>query len=249
VTILAGAKPIFLREMLQFGMKLVRPTYVLSAMITPLFYMLVFGMGLGRQVRVDGGDYLSFLVPGLIGMAAMNNSFNWVASSINFARFYYRTWQIVMLSPVSPLAVVVGHVASGVARGLIAIVLIAAAGMVAGWRPEITLVLPISLLLEMGIFAAFGVIIGLKTKKSEDFNFYTNFLITPMGFFCGTFFPLSNLPSWLAAPIHLLPLTWVNIALRQPAFTGDAAMALGALAVFAFLMLLWACRTVANYQE
>jgi ABC-type multidrug transport system permease subunit len=47
---------------------------------------------------------------------------------------------------------------------------------------------------------------------------YTHFLITPMGFFCGTFFPLDNLPGWLALPMQALPLTQVTIALRQPGF-------------------------------
>lgn len=249
MTMLAGAKPIFMREMLLFWLKLERPSYVLSAMITPLFYMLVFGLGLGRQVRVGGGSYLSFLVPGLMGMATMTNSFTWVASNINFARFYYRTWQFVMLAPVSPFAVAVGYVVAGIVRALISVALIGLAGLAVGWRPSMTLVLPLALVLESSIFAAFGIVIGLKTKKSEDFNSYANFLITPMGFFCGTFFPLSSLPSWLAAPIRLLPLSQANIALRQAAFTGEAVFALGALTAFAFVLLVWACRTIVNYQE
>jgi ABC-type multidrug transport system permease subunit len=248
-TILTGAMPIFAREMLLYRVKLVRPTFVVSTLVTPLMYMLVFGLGLGRQVRVEGGDYLSFLVPGLMGMAAMHNAFNWVASGINIARFYHRTWQIVMLAPVSPLAVVVGNVAAGMARGLIASVLIGLAGIAAGWRPEPTLVLPLALLLETALFAALGMVIGLKTRGMEEHTTYTNFLITPMGFFCGTFFPLSNLPAWLAAPIHLLPLSQANAALRLGAFNGEAAIALGALAAFAVLLLAWAKRAVATYRE
>jgi ABC-type multidrug transport system permease subunit len=249
MSILAGAMPIFEREMLLYRVKLARPTFVVSALITPLMYMVVFGLGLGRQVRVDGGDYLSFLVPGLMGMAAMHNAFNWVASGINIARFYHRTWQIVMLAPVSPLAVVVGNVAAGMARGLIATLLVGLAGLAAGWRPEATAVLPLALLFETALFAAFGMVIGLKTRSTEEHTTYTNFLITPMGFFCGTFFPLSNLPDWLATPIHLLPLTHANIALRQGGFTSEAAVALAALAAFAAVLLVWACRTVAAYRE
>lgn len=248
-TVLTGAMPIFLREMLLYRVKLARPTFVLSTLVTPLMYMVVFGLGLGRQVRVEGGDYLSFLVPGLMGMAAMNNAFTWVAGGINFARFYHRTWQILMLAPVSPLAVVAGNVAAGMARGLIAAALVGLAGLAAGWRPEATLVLPAALLLETALFAALGMVIGVTTRKTEEHTTYTNFLINPMGFFCGTFFPLSNLPSWLAGPLHLLPLSQANIALRQPAFTVEAIISLAAMSAFVVLLPAWACRAVARYRE
>ena len=71
---LSGATAIFLREMQIFRLRIVRPTYALSSLITPLMYLLVFGLGLGRQVHIDGSDYLSFLIPGLIGMTAMSNA-------------------------------------------------------------------------------------------------------------------------------------------------------------------------------
>ena len=124
----------------------------------------------------------------------MNNAFNWVASAVNFSRFYYRTWPLVMLAPVSPLAICVGNIAAGIARGLIATALVAAVGLAAGWRPEPTPVFLLTLLLEMACFSALGMLIGVRTKTSEEHMAYTNFLITPMGFFCGTFFPLDNLP-------------------------------------------------------
>jgi ABC-type multidrug transport system permease subunit len=246
---LSGAWPIFLREMQLYRVKLSRPTFVVSALITPLMYLMVFGLGLGRQVQVAGGDYLSFLLPGLMGMAAMHNSFNWVASGINIARFYHRTWQIVMLAPVSPLAVVVGNVAAGVMRGLIAVTLLGVAGLLAGWRPAPTLALPLALLFETVLFAALGMVVGLKTRSTEEHTTYTNFLITPMGFFCGTFFPLSNLPGWLSGPLHLLPLTHATIALREASLSDTALTSLAVLAAFALVLLAWARRVVARYRE
>jgi ABC-type multidrug transport system permease subunit len=249
MSLLSGAGPIFRREMQLYRAKLARPTFVVSALVTPLMYLVVFGLGLGRQVRIDGGDYLTFLVPGLMGMAAMHNAFTWVASGINIARFYHRTWQIIMLAPVSPLAVVAGTVAAGMARGLFAATLVGLAGLAAGWHPTPTAAIPLALLLETALFAALGMVIGLSTRSTEEHTTYTNFLITPMGFFCGTFFPLANLPPWLSAPLHLLPLTHANIALRQSGLTGDALAALGILALFAVLLLGWAGRMVARYRE
>ena len=244
-----GALAIFVREMQIFRLRLSRPTYVVSALVTPLMYLVVFGLGLGRQVRIDGGDYLTFLVPGLIGMTAMNNAFNWVASAVNFSRFYYRTWPLVMLAPVSPLAICAGNIASGIARGLIATALVAAVGLAAGWRPEPTPVILLALLLEMACFSALGMLVGVRTKTSEEHMAYTNFLITPMGFFCGTFFPLDNLPAWLALPIQALPLTQATIALRQPGFTMEAMLSLCLLLLLFLVLLAFSIRAVARYSE
>lgn len=246
---LSGAQAIFLREMQIFRLRLSRPTYVVSALVTPLMYLVVFGLGLGRQVRIDGGDYLSFLIPGLIGMTAMNNTFNWVASAVNFSRFYYRTWPLVMLAPVSPLAICAGNIAAGVARGLLATALVAAAGFAAGWRPQATSVWPLALLLEMACFSALGMLVGVRTKTSEEHLAYSNFLITPMGFFCGTFFPIDDLPGWLALPLQALPLTQATLALRQPGLTTQAMLSLCLLLLLFLALLAFSIRAVARYSE
>ena len=57
--------------------------FLLSRMVTPLLYILAFGIGLGRNISVDGGSYLSFIIPGMIAMNSMNISFNSVASPLN----------------------------------------------------------------------------------------------------------------------------------------------------------------------
>ena len=125
---------IFSHEMALFNVRLKRPSFVLSMMATPVMYLLVFGLGLGRSVRVAGGDYLSFLAPGLMAMAAMLNSFAWVASALNFSRFYHRTYPLVALAPIGSGAIVAGHMLAGIARGLTSALLVAlvALGRLAG---------------------------------------------------------------------------------------------------------------------
>lgn len=250
---LHGALPIFVREMQLFRVRLSRPTYVVSALVTPLMYLLVFGLGLGRQVRLGAGDYLAFLLPGLIGMTAMNNAFTWVAGAVNFSRFYYRTWALVILAPVNPVAVCAGHLAAGVVRALFACSLVAIAGLAAGWRPVAGfapfIVAGTALLLEALCFSALGMLVGVQTRSSEEHMAYGNFLITPMGFFCGTFFPLDTLPGWLAVPLRALPLTQANEAMRQSAFNAEALSACGVLAAFAALFTVLAVRAVARYAE
>jgi ABC-2 type transport system permease protein len=67
--------PIFLREMLLFRRKLLKLSYLFSAMMVPVIYLVTFGLGLGRTVQMHGTDYLSYLIPGLVAMSSMNNSY------------------------------------------------------------------------------------------------------------------------------------------------------------------------------
>lgn len=60
-------------------------------MITPFLYIFAFGIGLGRNVSVDGGSYLSFLIPGMVALNSMNISFNTIAAPLNMSRIYHHT--------------------------------------------------------------------------------------------------------------------------------------------------------------
>ena len=122
--------PVFLREMLLFRRKLLKVGYVFSAMVTPIIYLLVFGYGLGRSVRLNGGDYLSFLIPGLVAMSSMNNSYSWVASALNLNRLYFKTFQVLVQAPIPSSAIMLGEVLAGMVKGLFASLLIILVGFI-----------------------------------------------------------------------------------------------------------------------
>ncbi|MEQ8254214.1 MAG: ABC transporter, partial [Smithellaceae bacterium] len=86
--------PVFLKEMIHFRRKLFRLGYLFSTMLVPIIYLIAFGFGLGRSVRIGEGDYLAFLIPGLAAMSSMNNSYNWVAGALAIDRIYFKTFQI-----------------------------------------------------------------------------------------------------------------------------------------------------------
>ena len=86
--------PIFFREMILFRRRLLRLGYLFSAMMSPIIYLIAFGLGLGNRVQIGNLDYLSFLLPGLVAMSSMNNSYTWVASNINLNRVYFKTFQV-----------------------------------------------------------------------------------------------------------------------------------------------------------
>ena len=75
----------------------------LAAMIAPLMYLVVFGMGI--QTMSHGQPYLNFLIPGVVSLTTMNGSFNAIAQNLNVQRLYEKAFDQVMISPDSSVAV------------------------------------------------------------------------------------------------------------------------------------------------
>ncbi len=238
-----------MREILIFERRLLRLGYVVSALLMPLLYLLAFGLGLGRRVNVDGGSYLDYLLPGLIAMSSMINSYTWVANGLTMGRLYFHTFQVYVQAPVSPAAIVWGQVASGIVRGLFSSLILLVMGLILGCGLKLNLVFTLSLLLNCLLFAAFGVVVGMRSKSHEDTANFTNFFIMPMAFFGGTFFPIEQMPWVLRAIVSCLPLTHTNHLLRFPDWGLGALLSLGVLLAFSAVCLVLAVLLVRHYSE
>ncbi len=107
---------IILRELLIFKRKSLR--YAFSFSISPLLYLITFGWAAMGKVSVKGVDYITFMLPGLIAMGCMMNSFS-LSSEINISRFYWRTFDEIRSAPVSDLAYAAGEVLSGMFRAVL----------------------------------------------------------------------------------------------------------------------------------
>ncbi len=241
--------PIFLREILLFGRRLLRLGYVASALLMPLLYLLAFGLGLGRRVAIDGAAYLDYLLPGLLAMSSMINSYTWIANGLTMGRLYFRTFQVYIQAPVSAAAIVWGEVASGMIRGLFSSVILLALGYALGSALPLNLIFLVTLLLNCLLFAAFGVVVGMRARSHEDTANFSNFFIMPMAFFCGTFFPIEQMPWALQAVVTVLPLTHTNRLLRAPAWTPGSLGSLAVLAGFSAVCLALGVLLVRRYSE
>ena len=199
-----GWYPIFLREMLLFRRKLLKLSYLFSAMIVPIIYLVTFGLGLGRTVQLHGTDYLSYLIPGLVVMSSMNNSYTWVASALSLNRLYFKTFQVFVQAPISPSSIMIGEVLAGMVKGLFASLLLIVTSFLMPSSPAINAIFVGTLFLNCFLFASLGVIIGMTAKSHEDTSTYNNFFILPMAFFSGTFFPVNRMPELLRVVINRL---------------------------------------------
>lgn len=241
--------PIFYREILLFQRRLLRLGYVVSALFAPTLYLLAFGLGLGKRVNIPGISYLDYLLPGLIAMSSMTNAYTWVANGLTVGRLHFRTFQVYVQAPVTPAAIVVGEVLAGTARGLFASFIILVLGLILGSRLTIHPVFFLALVLNCAFFAGLGVIVGMKSRSHEDTATFTNFFIMPMAFFCGTFFPVDEMPWPVQMIIRSLPLTHTNHLLRLPSWQWDSLASLALLLGYVLLGLVVGITIVRRYSE
>ena len=232
--------PIFLREMIIFKRRLFKFGYLFSSMVTPILYLVAFGLGLGRGMKIEGMSYLCFVVPGICAMSSMMNSYTWIATSVSVGRLHFKTFDEYRISPVKASDIMMGEILSGMIRGLFASSLVLLAGAAFGAGFPLSPVFFLAWGLNCLIFACFGVISGFYAKSHEDTALFSNFIIMPMAFFCGTFFPIERLPGFIRGILFCLPLTHTTKIMRSgfaglPADTGSLFILLIIL-IFAFFL-------------
>lgn len=215
--------------------------------VSPLLYLLAFGWAMGGGL--GDSPYLRFLVPGLAAMSSMTQSWG-IAGDINIARFYWRIFDEIQSAPVAPGGYVLGEVLAGMMRGLIAAALSVGLGFAFGVRPWCGPVFWLALMLNAFFFASLAVGLAMRIKSHADQAMLTSFVITPMAFLGGTFFPVERLPEWAHGLLLLLPLTHATRAARAAATGAElplvslALLFVAGLAAFGF-----AVRCVARARD
>jgi ABC-type multidrug transport system permease subunit len=82
-------------------------------------YIVAFGYGLGKNVSFEGVPYLSFVIPGIVALTAFSTSFSGASAKLQVDRFFYKSFDELLMSPVSLSSIIVGKALIGVVRGLI----------------------------------------------------------------------------------------------------------------------------------
>ncbi len=187
---------------------------VATSLVLPLLYLIAFGYGLGQGIDVDGVSYLSFVIPGIIALTAFSTSFNGAASKLQVDKFFYKSFDELLMSPVSSYSIVIGKALIGVLRGLISAVTIYAVGLVLAPTILVSPLFFLMLLLSCFVFALFGVLIALVINSHQGMSTFSTLVMLPMTFLCGTFFSLSQLPDIAKVVLYFLPLTHSSELLR-----------------------------------
>ncbi len=204
--------PVFWKEMLLIRKKPWR--FLASSLVMPVLYLVTFGWGLGRGMNVSGGRYLDFVLPGILALSAMNNSFSPVSTSLNISKLYTKTLEEVLVSPVSHWDIVLGRTLTGLVRGVFSSLMILLVGMVSGGRLQLSASFFFVLVLTAFCFGAAGVAAAMIAQTHEDMANFNSFFIIPMSFLAGTFFSPDRLPEPFKSLILVYPLTHASLLLR-----------------------------------
>ena len=205
---------IYFREMLLLKRRL--PKQIPSWSVSPLLYLIAFGYAMGQEVVVDGHPYMTFLIPGLVAMSSMTQSFA-IATEINVARFYWHIFEEFQAAPISNIAYVSGEVLAGVTRAVLSVLVILLLGALFGVTFSLNVYFWMAVLLNAFVFASLAVTMAMLVKSHADQSMLTSFIITPMAFLGGTFFPIDRLPLWAGKIIWFLPLSHAAKAIRSAA--------------------------------
>lgn len=195
--------------------------FLASSMVMPLLYLVTFGWGLGRGMNMGGGNYLEFVLPGILALSAMNNSFGPVSTSMNISKLYTKTLEEVLVSPVSPRDIVLGRALTGLARGMFSAFMLMLVGLVSGVHMHLSLNFFTVLALTAFCFGAAGVAAAMLSRTHEDMANFNSFFIIPMSFLAGTFFSPDRLPEPFQSFILAYPLTHASTLLRTLASGGN----------------------------
>lgn len=198
--------------------------FILSRMVSPVLYLVAFGWGLGRSIQVSQGNYLDFIVPGIVALNSMNISFNSVGSPLNMSRVYHKTLEEYLIAPITSVSFVIGKVLSGALRGLISSLIIILLAYAFGAHTLINTWFVLALVLNCLVFASMALVAAMLMDSHEDMANFNTYVLLPMSFLCATFFVPDHLPTLLRWIIEILPLTHASHALRAIAFGGEAPL-------------------------
>ena len=207
-----GFLAVYLREILILRTRLGK--VLLSFSVNPLLYLFAFGIGLGRGIEVEGVSYLEFLVPGLISATSMLQAFA-INIELNVARFYLKVFEEFQSAPISKVAYALGEIFFGITRAFMSIFIILLISYFSGIKLNLALEFFLFLFLNAFIFASLGLASAMLIKSHGDQTLLTNFIITPMMFLGGTFFPVEKAPSLIRPLLEILPLTIVSKNVRS----------------------------------
>jgi len=217
VTALAGARTLFLKEILRFWK--VSFQTVAAPVITALLYLLIFGHVLEGRVEVyPGVAYTAFLIPGLVMMSVLQNAFANSSSSLVQSKV---TGNLVFLlvTPLSHWAWYVAYVGASMVRGLAV-----GAGVLAVtvWFVDLRLAEPWWVLafgaLGAGLMGSLGLIAGLWAEKFDQMAAFQNFLIMPLTMLSGVFYSVHSLPDVWQQASHLNPFFYMIDGFRRGFF-------------------------------
>ncbi|WP_048307928.1 ABC transporter permease [Halomonas sp. PR-M31] len=222
------------------------PQTLLPPSITMTMYFIIFGNLIGSRIgEMDGISYMAYIVPGLIMMSVITNSYSNVASSF-FSNKFQRSVEEFMVSPMPDWVILSGFVLGGMARGLGVGLIVTG---VSAFFTDVTIHHPLVtlsvVLMTSAVFAIGGFINALLANKFDDISIVPIFVLTPLTYLGGVFYSIDMLPEFWQHVSMANPILYMVNAFRYGILgvsdipVGGALIAVAAFIVGFFVLALW----------
>ncbi len=188
---------------------------IVPPVITMSLYFIIFGNLVGSRIgEMHGFSYMQFIVPGLIMMAVITNSYANVASSFFSAKFQ-RNIEELLVAPVPTHIIIAGYVGGGVARGICVGILVTVVSLLfvpfhVFYWPMVAL----TILLTSILFSLAGLLNAVFARTFDDISLIPTFVLTPLTYLGGVFYSLQLLPPFWQAVSKLNPVVYMISGFR-----------------------------------
>jgi ABC-2 type transport system permease protein len=183
---------------------------LLPSIITISLYYLIFGSFIGSQIRdIAGFRYIQFIVPGLVMMAVITNSFSNVISSFFSAKFQ-RNLEELLVSPTPEWIIIAGYVTGGVIRGLIVgAIVLSISLMFTQIVIHSTAVIVLFIILTAILFSLAGLLNAIFAKSFDGISIIPTFVLTPLTYLGGVFYSIKVLPAFWQGVSQANPILYM----------------------------------------
>ena len=212
---------------------------IASPVLSTALYFIVFGSAIGSKIgNIDGVNYTSFLVPGLIMLTILNQSVSNASFGIYFPKFSGTIYEILS-APISPIEITCGYVLAAASKSVLVglIILITSTFFI-----EITILHPFWMLLFLILmsitFSLFGFIIGIWANDFQKIQLIPSFILTPLTFLGGSFYSIGMLPDFWQKLSYVNPIVYLISSFRWSFYgNSDVNVVVSISATFFFLVL------------
>ena len=236
--ITTGFRTLVYKETLRFY-KVATQT-IAAPILTAMLYLLIFGHVLSGRVEVyPGVTYTAFLIPGLVMMSVLQNSFANSSSSLIQSKITGNL-VFVLLTPLSHWEIFSAYVLASMVRGITVGFGVFA---ITAWFAHLSFTAPLWILvfalLGAAILGTMGLIAGIWAEKFDQLAAFQNFLIVPLTFLAGVFYSIHSLPPFWLAVSHANPFFYMIDGFRYGFFgQSDVNPWISVAIVSAFLVAL-----------
>lgn len=212
---------------------------IASPILTTSLYFVVFGAAIGsRMGDIDGINYASFIIPGLLMLSLLGESISNASFGIYFPKFSGTIYE-VLSAPVSPLEVVIGYVGAAASKSLIiGMLILLTARLFVDYEILHPLWMLGFLLLTAISFSLFGFIIGLWADDFQKLQIIPMMVITPLTFLGGAFYSINMLPAFWQKVTLFNPVVYLISGLRWSFYgVSDVNVGISMAMILIFLLL------------